>query len=78
MKKEIKKQNYFTKPKDYLVAILGIVGILYMLNFGFGVMEFLPDNLPFVGNVDEVFALFLVYSSAEYFGIKMKSLFKRD
>ena len=71
-------QKYFHKPKDYFVALLGIVGVLYMLNFGFGVFEILPDNLPVVGNVDEAFALFLVYSSAEYFGWNIKSIFKRN
>ena len=77
MKKEIEKQKYFTKPKDFLVALVGIIGVLYTLNFGFGVLEILPDNIPFIGNIDEAFALFLVYSSAEYFGINVKSLFKR-
>lgn len=77
MKKETKKQKYFTQPKDFLVAIVGIIGVLYTLNFGFGVVEFLPDNIPFIGNIDEALALFLVYSSAEYFGINVKSLFTR-
>ena len=77
MKTKIKKQKYFTQSKDFLVVIVGVVGILYTLNFGFGVLEILPDNIPFIGNIDEAFALFLVYSSAEYFGVNVKSLFKR-
>ena len=77
--KETNKKNkkYFTRAKDYFIAFLGVVGILYTLNFGFGVVEVLPDNIPIVGNIDEAMALFLVYSSAEYFGINIKSLFKR-
>ena len=78
MNKEIKKTPYFKKPKDYLVAVVALIGIVYMLNFGFGFVEFLPDNIPIVGNMDEAAALFLVYSSAEYFGINIKSLFTRD
>lgn len=78
MKKQIEKIKHFTKAKDFLIAGIGIVGILYMLNFGFGVIEILPDNLPFIGNIDEAFALFLVFSSAEYFGLNIKSLFKRN
>lgn len=78
MQKEIKKIKYFKKSKDYLVAIIGLVGVLYTLNFGFGVIEILPDNIPIIGNIDEAFALFLVYSSAEYFDINIKSLFKRN
>ena len=30
-----------------------IIGIVYLANFGFGFIEFLPDNLPYVGNIDE-------------------------
>ncbi len=77
MQKEIKTQKKLQKPKDFLVAGLGILGVLYMLNFGFGVIEILPDNLPFLGNMDEAAALFLIYSSAEYFGLDIKGIFKR-
>lgn len=31
---------------------IGLLG-LYIANLGFGVIEFIPDNLPFVGNLDE-------------------------
>ncbi|MDA1008289.1 MAG: DUF1232 domain-containing protein [Planctomycetota bacterium] len=27
---------------------------LYLVNPGFGLFEFLPDNLPVIGNIDEV------------------------
>ncbi len=77
-KAEIKKTTYFKKPKDYLVATVGIVGCIYLLNFGFGFVEFLPDNLPIVGNMDEAAALFLIYSTVEYFGINIKSIFSRN
>jgi hypothetical protein len=77
MKTEIKKEKKFRKGKDYFVALLGIIGILYMLNFGFGVVEILPDNLPFIGNMDEAAALLLIYSSAEYFGLDIKGFFKK-
>ena len=35
----------------YLVAALGLV---YILNPTLGVLEFLPDNLPIVGNLDDM------------------------
>jgi len=74
-----KKQptKYFTKPKDYLIAILGIISAIYLLNFSFGFIEFLPDALPIVGNLDEVFMVGMLASSLSYFGINMPSLFKR-
>ena len=33
--------------------ILFGIGVIYLLNFGFGFVEFLPDNLPYIGNIDE-------------------------
>lgn len=43
-------------------AILMIViGLLYLANFFLGVIEVLPDNLPFIGNIDEGVAGALVW-----------------
>ena len=40
----------------------GLLGLVYLLNPGAGVIEFLPDNLPFLGNLDEAAAVGLVIS----------------
>jgi len=76
MKAERKEKRI--SVKDGIVAVLGIMGVLYMLNLSFGVLEILPDNLPLIGNMDEAAALFLVYSAMEYFGWNVKSLFTRE
>ncbi|NJK91319.1 MAG: DUF1232 domain-containing protein [Blastochloris sp.] len=34
-------------------SVVGALSFLYLLNPGFGLFEFLPDNLPGVGNLDE-------------------------
>ena len=34
-------------------GVIGLFSILYLINIGFGVIEFLPDNLTIVGNIDE-------------------------
>ena len=40
--------------KRKIVAGFGlIIGILYILNPTAGVIELIPDNIPFVGNLDE-------------------------
>jgi uncharacterized membrane protein YkvA (DUF1232 family) len=44
----------------WLVYILAIVGLLYILNPTAGVFEFIPDVIPFVGNLDEGVAMMLV------------------
>lgn len=44
------------KDKKTSGIIFLIVGIVYILNFGFGFLEFIPDNLALIGNIDEGFA----------------------
>jgi uncharacterized membrane protein YkvA (DUF1232 family) len=42
------------------VFALAAVGLLYILNPTFGLIEFIPDNLPIIGNLDEGVAFLLV------------------
>lgn len=39
-----------------------LLGALYILNPGAGVFELIPDNLPFIGNLDEAAAVTLLIS----------------
>jgi len=39
--------------KKFGAALVGLLSILYLLNPTAGFLEFLPDNLPLVGNLDE-------------------------
>lgn len=45
----------------WLVYPLSLLGVLYMFNPGLGVFEFIPDNLPFVGNLDEGAAVLIIW-----------------
>jgi len=60
-----KLESYMNKGK--LIAILGIVCLLYILNLGLGRYEIIQDNIPFIGNVDEVFATILLLACLRYF-----------
>jgi len=42
--------------RDLLVLGSGIFSGLYLLNIGFGIAEFIPDNVPIFGNLDEAAA----------------------
>jgi len=44
----------------WLVLVLSAFGFLYILNPTFGLIEFIPDNLPIIGNLDEGVAFLLV------------------
>ncbi len=41
------------KTTDYIIMIL--TGA-YLLNLTFGIVEIIPDNIPLIGNLDEVAA----------------------
>ena len=41
----------------------GLVGLVYLLNPGAGIIELLPDNAPIIGNLDEAAATLLVVSA---------------
>jgi hypothetical protein len=47
-------------------VLLALISIVYLINPTAGVFEFLPDNLPFIGNVDEGLAAYILYSCVEY------------
>lgn len=75
LNKKINTEKFSTK--DYGMVVLGIFSVLYLLNFSFGVVEFLPDNLPLIGNIDEVLVVGVLVSVFEYFGINVTRWFKR-
>jgi hypothetical protein len=58
------------------VAFAGALAFLYLMNPTFGVFEFLPDNLPLVGNIDEATATMVLLAVLRYFGWDIGNLFK--
>ena len=48
--------------KKALSILLIITCIVYLINPTLGVFELIPDNLPVVGNIDEVFVAGLLLS----------------
>lgn len=64
--------------KKILVALLGCLSLLYIINPGAGLFELIPDNLPLIGNLDEAAAVTLLLMCLRYFGIDLTSLFRRE
>jgi len=64
--------------KSVIVAILGLLSLIYIINPTFGVIELIPDNFPIIGNLDEAAATALLLSCLSYFGIDLFNLFKKD
>lgn len=58
-------------PRGRWLALFGVlVSTLYLANFTLGVLE-LPDNLPLVGNLDEVFFSGVLFASLAKLGINV-------
>lgn len=63
--------------KKFIVIILGLLSALYIINPGAGIFELIPDNLPFIGNLDEAAAVALLLACLRYFGIELPDIFGR-
>ena len=60
------------------ILLLGLFSAFYLLNPGAGIFEIIPDNVPFIGNLDEAAAAALLLACLRYFGYDLSALFKRD
>jgi uncharacterized membrane protein YkvA (DUF1232 family) len=70
------KTNIFDYMRNRLLAIIGIIiSSIYLLNFTAGIWE-LPDNLPIIGNLDELAAATLLIASLKHFGVDLTSFWK--
>jgi hypothetical protein len=64
--------------KKIVVACLGIIALLYLLNIGAGIIELIPDNFPFIGNLDEASAVVLLLLCLKYFGFDLRKIFNKE
>ena len=63
--------------KSLFVFASGVLATLYLLNIGAGVVELIPDNIPIIGNLDEVAATVLLLNCLAYFGIDLRPAGRR-
>ncbi len=64
--------------KGFIVFCIGVIALLYLLNIGMGLIEIIPDNIPFVGNLDEAGAVALLLMCLRYFGIDVTKIFEKE
>ena len=55
--------------------MLGVVSAIYLLNPTAGFFEFIPDNLPIIGNLDEAAAVALLLACFRHFGVDLTGFF---
>lgn len=51
------------------VGLMGLLSLVYLLNPTAGLFELIPDNIPFLGNLDEATATALLLASLRYYGL---------
>lgn len=56
---------------------VGVLSLLYLLNIGAGIFEFIPDNFPVLGNLDEAAATSILLGALAYFGFDVTRFFRR-
>jgi len=54
--------------KTVLVAVLALSSLIYIINPTAGIFELIPDNLPFIGNLDEATATAILLACMRYYG----------
>lgn len=63
--------------KPLLVTFAGLLALIYLLNPTFGVFEFIPDNIPLLGNLDEATATMVLLGALRYHGLDFTRMFTR-
>ena len=56
---------------DIFVLLIGVVAFIYLLNPTAGLIEFIPDAVPFIGNLDEAVATTVFLRSLGHFNIDL-------
>ena len=64
--------------KNIIIACMGIISALYLCNIGVGLIEIIPDNVPFIGNLDEASAVVLLLMCLRYFGIDLTKILEKS
>ncbi|MGF1678209.1 MAG: hypothetical protein ACFCUX_03330 [Candidatus Methylacidiphilales bacterium] len=58
--------------KKFLAVLAALFSVMYLLNPGAGWIEFIPDNIPVIGNLDEAaFTAMLIWAISVLRGREM-------
>jgi len=59
--------------KKAMVFLVGAISALYLFNPTAGFFEIIPDNIPIIGNLDEVMATLLLIRCLAFFGFDLSA-----
>ena len=55
--------------KEMFIIFLGVLAFLYLINPTAGFLEFIPDALPLIGNIDEGVMTAVLLGVLRYYGL---------
>jgi len=61
--------------KKIAAGIVGVLSLIYIFNPTAGILEIIPDNIPGVGNLDEVTFSIVIIGILRYFNIDLTKKF---
>jgi uncharacterized membrane protein YkvA (DUF1232 family) len=65
--------------KEMFIVLAAVVSVIYLINPTAGLLEFIPDNFPILGNLDEAAAVLILLNTLRYYGLDLtKALYRRD
>lgn len=64
--------------KDMTMLGLGAIAVIYLLNPTLGLIEFIPDAFPIIGNIDEATATLILINVLKYYGIDLTMFQKQQ
>ena len=64
--------------KEMFILALAAIAVVYLVNPGAGIIELLPDNIPFVGNLDEATATLILLNTLRHYGLDLTRLYARN
>ena len=63
--------------KTVIVVFIGIISFMTIFKIGQEYIEFIPDGLPWIGNLDEAAAGALFLKCLRYLGLDLLTLFDK-
>ena len=64
--------------KEMTIISLALVAGIYLINPTAGILEFIPDNLPLIGNLDEAGAVLILINTLAYYGLDLSRLYGKE
>ncbi|MBZ0289533.1 MAG: DUF1232 domain-containing protein [Anaerolineae bacterium] len=61
--------------KEMFIILVGVIAFIYLINPTAGFLEFIPDALPIIGNIDEASASLVLIGVLRYYGLDLSRLF---